>query len=76
MMNEMPTLSNVASDSELKQIRLPQNNTNMAYVNISSEGAKLVGPIGLKKAEKELIMRRYKYNHQIPNDNLNRMAVI
>ena len=33
--------------------------SNMAYVNISSEGNKPVGPIGLKRAEKELIMRRY-----------------
>ena len=46
----------------------------MAYVNISSEGAKAVGPIGLKRAEKELIMRRYKYNHQ--SDNINRVALI
>lgn len=37
------------------------SNQNMAYVNISSEGAKPVGPIGLKRAEKELIMRRYKH---------------
>jgi hypothetical protein len=36
---------------------------NLAYINITSEGAKPVGPIGLKKAEKDLIMRRYKYNH-------------
>jgi hypothetical protein len=37
----------------------------MAYVNISSDGAKPVGPIGLKRAEKELNMRRYKnaYHH-------------
>jgi hypothetical protein len=37
----------------------------MAYVNISSDGAKPVGPIGLKRAEKDLIMRRYKnaYHH-------------
>jgi len=27
----------------------------MAYVNISSDGAKAVGPIGLKRAERELI---------------------
>jgi len=48
----------------------------MAYVNISSDGAKPVGPIGLKRAEKELIMRRYKYNHHHPNDNINRVALI
>ena len=48
----------------------------MAYVNISQEGNKPVGPIGLKRAEKELIMRRYKnaYHHQ--NDNVNRVALI
>jgi hypothetical protein len=53
-----------------------QNSQNMAYVNISSDGAKPVGPIGLKRAEKELIMRRYKYNHHHPNDNINRVALI
>jgi hypothetical protein len=46
----------------------------MAYVNISSDGAKPVGPIGLKRAEKELIMRRYKNHYQ--NDNINRVALI
>jgi hypothetical protein len=35
----------------------------MAYINTSSDGAKPVGPIGLKRAEKELIMRRYKNNY-------------
>jgi len=35
----------------------------MAYINITGAGAKPVGVIGLKKAEKDLIMRRYKYNH-------------
>lgn len=41
--------------------RQPNNisNNGMAYVNISSDGNKPVGPIGLKRAEKELIMRRY-----------------
>jgi len=49
----------------------------MAYVNISNDGNRAVGPIGLKKAEKELIMRRYKYNHQVPPaDNINRVALI
>lgn len=47
----------------------------MAYVNISSEGAKPIGPIGLKKAEKDLIMRRYK-NAYHQNDNINRVALI
>jgi hypothetical protein len=35
----------------------------MAYVNVSQDGAKMVGAVGIKKAEKDLIMRRYKYNH-------------
>jgi hypothetical protein len=48
----------------------------MAYVNISSDGAKPVGPIGLKKAEKELIMRRYKNHHYHNNENINRVALI
>lgn len=38
---------------------------NIAYINISGEGARPVGPIGLKKAEKDLILRRYKYNHHV-----------
>lgn len=40
---------------------------NLAYINITGEGAKPVGPIGIKKAEKELILRRYKYNHNLEN---------
>lgn len=51
------------------------NPQNMAYVNISSDGAKAVGPIGLKRAEKELIMRRYKNPHY-QNDSINRVALI
>lgn len=47
----------------------------MVNVNVHSDGTKPVGPIGLKKAEKELIMRRYKYHNQHPNDNINRVAV-
>ena len=50
---------------------IPDINTtskkNLAYINITGEGAKPVGPIGLKKAEKELILRRYKYNHNVDN---------
>ena len=36
---------------------------NMAYINISNDGNRLVGPLGLKKAEQELIKRRYKYSY-------------
>jgi hypothetical protein len=32
----------------------------MAYINISSEGYSAVGPLGIKKAEQELIKRRYR----------------
>jgi hypothetical protein len=46
----------------------------MAYINITGEGARAVGPMGLKKAEKDLILRRYKYNHQ--QDNMQRVALI
>ena len=35
----------------------------MAYINISNDGNRLVGPLGLKKAEQELIKRRYKYSY-------------
>ena len=48
----------------------------MAYVNISSDAAKPVGPIGLKRVEKELIMRRYKNAYHNQNDNINRVALI
>ena len=48
----------------------------MAYVHTSSEGNKPVGPIGLKRAEKELIMRRYKNAYHNQNDNINRVALI
>lgn len=51
-------------------------NQGMAYVNISSDGAKPVGPIGLKRAEKELIMRRYNSKYQHNNDQINRVALI
>ena len=76
-LNELPNsmLPTIGSASELgnpigqqqrHQYNIPpqprgMSNQNMAYVNISSEGAKPVGPIGLKRAEKELIMRRYKH---------------
>ena len=46
----------------------------MAYISISGEGAKAVGPMGIKKAEKDLILRRYKYNHQ--QDSMQRVALI
>ena len=32
----------------------------MALINVSSDGNRPVGPLGLKKAEQELIKRRYK----------------
>ena len=46
----------------------------MIQLNVSSEGAKPVGPVGPKRAEKELIMRRYKYNHS--NDTNNRLSLV
>ena len=46
----------------------------MIQLNVSSEGAKPVGPLALKRAEKELIMRRYKYNHS--NDPNNRISLV
>jgi hypothetical protein len=33
----------------------------MAYIQISGEDSRLVGPLGIKKAEQDLIKRRYKY---------------
>lgn len=63
-MAEQHTMSPVLNQAQIEGISKPRS--NMAYVNISTDGAKPVGPIGLKKAEKDLIMRRYKYNHQMP----------
>ena len=51
------------------------NQQNLAYVNVSKAGNEPVGPIGLKRAEKELIMRRYK-NAYMQNDSMNRVALI
>ena len=39
----------------------PKN--GMAYININSDGQRLVGPLGMKKAEQDLIKRRYKQHH-------------
>ena len=50
-----------------------QSRKNLAYINISGDGAKPVGYLGLRKAEKDLIMRRYKQNH---HDPLHRVALI
>ena len=75
-----PALPNISSDKDPYLMSKPgrgvNHHGNMINVGVTSEGNKAVGPIGLKKAEKELIMRRYKYNNQHPNDNLNRVAVI
>ena len=49
---------------------------NLAYINISSEGQRLVGPLGLKKAEQELIKRRYKYQHYNNQDQISRVALV
>ena len=46
----------------------------MAYINISSDGQRLVGPLGLKKAEQELIKRRYKYSYN--QDSISRVALV
>ena len=48
---------------------------NMAYINISSDGQRLVGPLGLKKAEQELIKRRYKYSYN-NQDSISRVALV
>jgi len=66
-------LPNVGSQQRLNGNYNPQN---LAYINVSNEAAKPVGPMGLKRAEQELIRRRYgnKYHHQ--NENINRVALI
>ena len=47
----------------------------MAYINISSDGQRLVGPLGLKRAEQELIKRRYKYSYN-NQDSISRVALV
>lgn len=47
---------------------------SLNYINITGD-ARPTGVLGIKKAEKDLIMRRYKYNHQM-NDNIQRVALI
>ena len=47
----------------------------MAYINTSSDGQRLVGPLGLKKAEQELIKRRYKYSYN-NQDSISRVALV
>ena len=48
----------------------------MAYINISNDGNRLVGPLGLKKAEQELIKRRYKYSYNNQQDSISRVALV
>lgn len=64
-----PPLPSLAGDNQ-------QSKKNLAYINISGDAAKPVGSLGLKKVEKDLIMRRYKYNHHNQNDHLQRVAMI
>ena len=51
------------------------NNSNLVSVNVSNDGNRLVGPLGLKKAEQELIKRRYKYMHG-DRENISRIPLV
>ena len=65
--------------SKIPRLNHHGSKINMAYLNVSGDQAQPVGPIGLKKVEKELIMRRYnqaKYHDQYPHNNLNRVAMV
>jgi hypothetical protein len=42
----------------------------MAYINIGTEGHRPVGPLGIKKAEQELIKRRYKQQHYVQSPEM------
>lgn len=42
---------------------------SVALINISSDGHRLVGPLGLKKVEQDLIKRRYN-QHQYPDTQI------
>jgi len=59
---------NLYNDGGLNQDSNTTSKKQIAYINITGD-ARPVGQLGLKKAEKDLIMRRYKYNHQT-NDNI------
>lgn len=52
-----------------------QLSKNMAYLNVSSEGAQPSGPF-LKRAEKDLIMRRGGYKQHLIHNDVNRMAMV
>jgi len=55
--------------------KINQINKNMAYIGVTENGASPVNAaIGLKRAEKELIMRRYNAQNNRIN-SLNRVAV-
>jgi len=54
------------------------NPNNLALINVSSDNAKAVGPMGIKRAEQELIRRRYnnKNNHHgYPIENINQVGL-
>lgn len=55
------SLTKSPSNYNLQEAPQPQQ---MAYINISSDGYRPVGPLGLKKAEQDLIKRRYKQSYQ------------
>ena len=69
LLAEDSTKSSYVKDSVLYSSSLNpgtgESNTTskkIAYINITGD-SRPVGPIGIKKTEKDLIMRRYKYNH-------------
>jgi hypothetical protein len=49
------------------------NNSKHAYIGVLGDGAQQVGALGLNKAEKELIMRRYKAGVHGQSSSLNRI---
>ena len=50
---------------KIEQLSHSYNPNGLALINVSQEHAKAVGPMGIKRAEQELIRRRYnnKQNH-------------
>jgi hypothetical protein len=64
----MPVIEEHQEMPEILSSRVPRglakdrSNRNLAYLKVSSDQAKAVGPVGLKRAEKDLIMRRYNHH--------------
>lgn len=57
------------------QSKIPRiNNSKHTYIGVLGDRSQMMGPIGINKAEKELIQRRYKANAHGQASSLNRIS--